>query len=395
MDTGTDGTYTRSVYGTEYTGLTSRGTEISEQCPGYPDHYDLFLLIQDMLRSDEGFILEFPIDQWDAGTVSFGLGVGGFSSVSRRIAKGRWGNRSVMAYKRMRPSFDSDGRADERSALGQVMNELTVLSAASIRSHANINRLRGIVFEMQSDRSDGRLFPALIIDPSPLGSLLDFIRDPVRMVDGPYWQCCKDVGRGLQALHANRFIHGDIKCENVLVFPAVNYEGRDFVAKLTDFGSSMALDMIEPNTYTKLRGATPPYDAPEANGMMLRDHLPLTDIYSYGILIWRVALDGAEPFNKPPYRESTPGVDGMRYNHTLIRKDKSNENILNAVLHELLDPALGLSSDTADSFCKVVSIALSSDPTQRDLKRIMGVFETNQMWVQGLLFVNIVHLDDH
>ncbi|KAI3321650.1 hypothetical protein HD806DRAFT_524100 [Xylariaceae sp. AK1471] len=379
-------THARSIYGTQSSTSTSRGTEFPEQHPEHADHYDLFLLIQDMLRSDEGAILEFPTGEGDPEGISIGLGAGGFSSVSRKIANRRWGNRSVMAYKRIRPSFDSDGRVDERAALRQVVNELKVLSAESIRSHVNISRLRGVSFETQSHRSDGRLFPALILDPSPLGNLLNFIQDPVRMVDGPYWECCMDVGRGLQALHKSRFIHGDVKCENVLIFPAVNYEGRDFVAKLTDFGCSMILDTVEPNTYTRLRGSTPPYDAPEADGMMHRDHLPFTDIYSYGILVWRVAIDGAEPFNHLRYRHSTPDDGGTRYDHAVIRRDKGNENILNIALNEMLDPALGLSPDTADGFCEVLSIALNSDPTQRDLSRIMEAFERNQLNFQRRTF---------
>jgi hypothetical protein len=150
-----------------------------------------------MLRTDENAILEFPIDHWGRDDAwNIGLGAGGFSSVSRRIAKGRWGKRSVMAYKRIRPVFDDDGRLDDASALEQFIDELKALSAPDVRSHPNINRLRGIAFETQSHRSDGTLFPVLMSDPSPLGNLLDFVQDIIRMVDGPYWECCLDVARG-------------------------------------------------------------------------------------------------------------------------------------------------------------------------------------------------------
>jgi serine/threonine protein kinase len=366
-------TYARSIYGTQLS--TSDAPETTE----HSDHYDLFLLIQDMVRSAEDNILEFPIDEWGAEAISIGLGAGGFSSVSRKIAKGRWGNRNVMAYKRTKPPFDVDGRVDEKTALGHTIDELRVLSSARIRSHTNINHLRGILFEPAKYRKDGRLFPVLILDPSPFGNLLDFISDPVRVVDGPYWECCVDVGRGLQALHENRIIHGDVKCENVLVFPAIDYEGRSFVAKLTDFGCSMSMDKVEP--YTRLRGSTPPYDAPEADGIIHRECLPCTDIYSYGILIWRVALDGADPFNHPRYRDSKNGDEGKHYNHTLIREDKRDENLLNLVLTEMQDPVLQLSPETADSFCEVLSIALNSDPTQRNLGRIMETFKRNNEFV--------------
>jgi serine/threonine protein kinase len=369
--------YTRSTYGTRSLTRTNEGTESPEQHVEQPTYYDLFLLIQDLLRSDNGIFLEFPIDDAGSKDISNTLGEGGFSSVWRKIANRRWGNRSVMAYKRVRPSFDYDGKINEQGALRQVVDELKILSAVSVRGHAHISRLRGVSFEVQSLREDGKLFPSLIFDASPFGSLLDFIRDPIRMVDGPYWECCVDVARGLQALHESGFIHGDVKCENVLVFPAVNYEGRDFIAKLTDFGCSMILDTIEPNTYTRLKGSTPPFDAPEADGMVHRDHLPFTDVYSYGILVWRVAIDGGEPFNHPRYRQPTPGDGEKRYDYALIRKEKGTENVLNIALNEVLDPALGLSPNTAAAFCELLSIALSSDPTQRDLGHILEVVERN------------------
>ncbi|KAI1177923.1 hypothetical protein F4777DRAFT_153280 [Nemania sp. FL0916] len=377
--------YTRSVYGTRLSTSTSEQTGSAEQDLEHPDHYDLFLLIQDMLRSDKNMILEFPIDEVDSHAVGIGLGAGGFASVSRKIANRRWGDRSVMAYKRIRPSFDFDGKIDKRAALRQVIDELKILSAPSIRSHPNICRLRGISFEIQ-DQMDGRLFPALILDPSPFGSLLDFIRDPIRMIDGPYWECCVDVGRGLQALHKNQFIHGDVKCENVLIFPATNYERRNFIAKLTDFGCSMNLDTIEPNTYTRLKGSTPLYDAPEANGMIHRDNLVYTDVYSYGILIWKVTIDGADPFNHSPYRHSATDDGNTPYNHALIRQDKSNDNLLSIALNEMHDTALGLPLSTADSFCEVLSIALSADPTQRNLDHVMEAFERNREHFQRRTF---------
>jgi serine/threonine protein kinase len=190
-----------------------------------------------------------------------------------------------MAYKRIRPVFDDDGRVDDAAALEQFIDELKALSAPEVRSHPNINRLRGIAFETQSHRSDGTLFPVLMSDPSPLGNLLDFVQDIIQMVDEPYWECCLDIARGLQVLHANNFIHGDVKCENVLVFPSAEFEGRKFIAKLTDFGCSMDLSTIEPNAFTKLRGATPPYDAPESDTLIQRGLLPFTDVYSYGLLV--------------------------------------------------------------------------------------------------------------
>ncbi|KAL4914501.1 hypothetical protein BDW62DRAFT_143293 [Aspergillus aurantiobrunneus] len=383
METPTE-LYTHSAYGTRYSTATLESTESRQARPG---HYELFLLIQDLLRSNTGIILEFPIDNWGRKhSIGVSLGAGGFSSVERRIAKGRWGNRSVMAYKRMRPRFDQDGRYDEGDALAQVVDELKLLSASGVRSHPNINQLKGIAFETQSHRTDGHLFPALMFDATSMGSLLDFIRDPVRMVDGPYWECCLDVARGLHALHSQRFIHGDVKCENVLIFPTTGGQGRNYIAKLTDFGCSMAVGAVGSTQYTRMRGSTLPYDAPEAAGEIQLDQLPFTDVYSFGLLVWRVAIDGADPFNDPRYQSPATSDGTTPYNYALIRDDKRNGTTLSLALNRIFDPDLSLSPDAANGFGEVLSIALSPEPAKRDLGRILEILDKQPIAFPKRLF---------
>ncbi|KAL4982612.1 hypothetical protein BDW68DRAFT_182383 [Aspergillus falconensis] len=359
---------TRSAYGTRYSTSTGEAPESDEI---RQDHYDLFLLIQDLVRGNDGFMLEFPIDDWgEQQSIKISLGAGGFSSVKRRIAKGRWGNRSVMAYKSIRPRFDQDGRFDDKDALGQVVVELKLLSASGIRSHRNITQLKGISFETPNHRTDGYLAPVLMFDASSMGNLLDFICDPVRMVDGPYWEFCLDVARGLQALHTHGFIHGDVKCENVLIFPTRALQGRSYVAKITDFGCSMVIDRIGS---TRLRGTTLPYDAPEADSVIEPENLPYTDTYSFGLMVWRVLVDGADPFNHSRYVSVNATVE--RYNYSLIREDKLNGTALSLALDRVLDSDPGLSPDMANVFGEVLSIALNPEPQKRNLGRILDALD--------------------
>ncbi|KAL4819880.1 hypothetical protein BDW67DRAFT_173148 [Aspergillus spinulosporus] len=382
---------TRSAYGTRYSTSTS-GTPESYEVR--QDHYDLFLLIQDLVRVNDGFMLEFPVDDWGKQqSIKISLGTGGFSSVQRRIAKGRWGNRSVMAYKSIRPRFDQDGRFNDQDALEQAVVELKLLSASGIRSHRHITQLKGISFETPHHRTDGYLAPVLMFDASSMGNLLDFIRDPVRMVDGPYWEFCLDVARGLQALHSHGFIHGDVKCENVLIFPAKTPQGRSFIAKVTDFGCSMAIDKV--GSQTRLRGSTIPYDAPEADSVIERENLAYTDIYSFGLLMWRVLVDGADPFKHSRYTTVNTTVE--RYNYSLIREDKRNGTSLSLALDRVMDPDSGLSPEMANVFGEVLSIALNPEPQKRDLGRILEVLdrpENLQKRLFGLVPSNAQFLRD-
>ncbi|KAL4739990.1 hypothetical protein BDV11DRAFT_169622 [Aspergillus similis] len=371
---------TRSAYGTRYstsTGETPESYEIRQ------DHYDLFLLIQDLVRGNDGFMLEFPVDDWGKQqSIKITLGKGGFSSVQRRIAKGRWGNRSVMAYKSIRPRFDQDGRFDDQDALRQAVVELKLLSASGIRSHRHITQLKGISFETPHHRTDGYLAPVLMFDASSMGNLLNFICDPVRMVDGPYWEFCLDVARGLQALHSHGFIHGDVKCENVLIFPAKTPQGRSFIAKVTDFGCSIVIDEV--GSQTRLRGSTIPYDAPEADSVIERGNLAYTDVYSFGLLAWRVLIDGADPFKHSRYATVNATVE--RYNYSLIREDKRNGTSLSLALDRVQDPDSGFSPEMANVFGEVLSIALDPEPQKRDLGRIMEILDRPENSLQKRLF---------
>lgn len=44
-------------------------------------------------------------------------------------------------------------------------------------------------------------------------------------------------------------------------------------------------------------GGTRPWKAPEANSPVSKAQSKLTDVYSFGLLVWRVAVDGKSPFD--------------------------------------------------------------------------------------------------
>ena len=46
---------------------------------------------------------------------------------------------------------------------------------------------------------------------------------------------CKDISRGMKYLHDNGIVHGDLKCDNVLL-QSSHVEPKGFTAKVADFG---------------------------------------------------------------------------------------------------------------------------------------------------------------
>ena len=103
-----------------------------------------------------------------------------------------------------------------------------------------------------------------------------------------------EIGRALQAAHAERLVHRDVKPQNVLIDP----EGR---AKVTDFGITRSLDDAEGLTATGRVLGTTDYVSPEqALGETVTEQ---SDVYSLGIVLFEM-LTGRVPYRA----ESQVGV---------------------------------------------------------------------------------------
>lgn len=101
---------------------------------------------------------------------------------------------------------------------------------------------------------------------------------------------CLDIAEGLSVLHACGVVHGDVKPENILVFP--RQDARDsFSLKLTDFGHSV----LESDKCERLPAFTPKWSAPEVfkNSRMTFAQMKATDYYSYGLVMLSVMLGRA------------------------------------------------------------------------------------------------------
>lgn len=175
-----------------------------------------------------------------------------------------------------------EGVVEPRSrALKSFIAEMRVRAHEPLRMHTNIVALRGIAWDFEDeDRLKPR--PLLLEEYAPEGSLSTFWnkKNLTRM---PFMNKCSlalDIANGLSALHACDVVHGDVKPENVLIFPRAGFDD-EFIAKLTDFGHSV----FKFQGRDDLPAFTLSYSAPEAT----RQHLSFqdmtrTDVYSYGLV---------------------------------------------------------------------------------------------------------------
>jgi hypothetical protein len=135
----------------------------------------------------------------------------------------------------------------------------------------------------------------IVLELAPMGGLGSYLAK--HQTDAPFTPRLEalialDCARGLQALHAQRFIHRDVKPDNLLVFSLT--ETAPVRVKITDLGSSRELGVCRTeNNYTKGVG-TPVYMAPEVlSGSRINPSVvygPKADVYSFAVTLWSLAM---------------------------------------------------------------------------------------------------------
>lgn len=178
-------------------------------------------------------------------------------------------------------------------------------------------------------------------------------------------------------------MHGDVKCENILVFEkdTVKYSlgGKDgshlilsltltdrnivevnLCCKLTDFG------IIRLPDGGVLLGGSQPWQAPECSrGAFFKlEEAKRTDVYSFGMLIWRVFLDG-DPFKTRNNLEGNYKEQRQKRNDAIAcLKDQDQ-----LVQHVCCSLALSenFSRPQLEMLCEIISVTLIKDSTRREL----------------------------
>lgn len=171
-----------------------------------------------------------------------------------------------------------------------VLLEILALMHPPLANHENIVDLLAIGWDSSStDTSSKPEWPILVMPYATHGTLASFQHSSDATLSVKY-SLCLDVARGLSILHSCSIVHGDLKNENVLIFA----ESRGLVARLCDFGCSL----VEIDELDSLLAGSEPWNAPEWKDKLQRKTLVLTDVYSFGLLIWRVISEATDPIKE-------------------------------------------------------------------------------------------------
>ncbi|RHZ83941.1 hypothetical protein Glove_86g227 [Diversispora epigaea] len=160
----------------------------------------------------------------------------------------------------------------------KFVKELTNILA--VNYHDNIIKFYGISIDPSTETY------YLVLQYAKDGNLRTYLRNNFNTLD---WkikiQMAKDITNGLDCIHEENIVHGNLHSKNILV-----HEGRLLI---TDLGLSQPLD-ANSNSF---KGSMVAYADPEyLRSQMKKKRNKPSDIYSLGVLFWELS-SGRPPFN--------------------------------------------------------------------------------------------------
>ncbi|KAJ3868059.1 hypothetical protein EV359DRAFT_77989 [Lentinula novae-zelandiae] len=277
--------------------------------------------------------------------------------------KGRWGKFIALKY----TCHDTDA-ARTTVSWNQLLTEVRVLLHEPVRYHPNIVRLLGISWGAVDDMQSN--FPALVFEYSDLGTLAQFQSNSIGALSFDVKKkLCWDVAKGISILHACSVIHGDLKHENVLIYPNRDPDASvKYVAKLYEFRGSL-MDIVADNSRS-LSTSAGPWSAPElySNTVVPEGMLKLTDVYAFGLLVWRTIMNGQNPYQLPQ-SNAEPMSESQ-----IFELKRSNELLAIAkesILHCESSP------NSVEILHCVFEHTIQSDPSARNLVRAIAALQVN------------------
>ncbi|KAI1413517.1 ankyrin [Hypoxylon sp. FL1857] len=197
-----------------------------------------------------------------------------------------------VVYKTARVEFQANGKPATRKdsrALKSVLTEFHALLHPTLLKHPNIIDFLGLAWGTNYAHPLHRL-PVLVVEYGDRGTLADVQLGGPPLPSALKFALCLGIARGLEALHSHGIVHGDVKPENIII---CSHKEKIMVPKLADFGFAF---MEATETSEIMIGGTPTWRAPESASPIPVAKLKLTDVYSFGLVAWSLAIDGKDPF---------------------------------------------------------------------------------------------------
>jgi serine/threonine protein kinase len=284
-----------------------------------------------------------------------------------------------VVYKAARVSFQANGEPatlKDRRALQSVLTEFHALLHPPLLEHPNIIDFLGLAWGSNHAEPFHRL-PVLVVEYGDMGTLADVQSRGRVLPNALKLELSLGIARGLEALHGNGIVHGDVKPENIII---CSHGEKTLVPKLADFGFAIIESTESPEVTI---GGTRTWRAPESFFPVPLARLKLTDVYSFGLVAWSIAIDGRDPFslvlpNRLQGEDRFAEIDRLKRNDKVLAMSRFESWILDWKLLGRLDTLPSqFGGGSAQSLNGPQQTAtVSFDPSQPQSS--LAIFSSNQ-----------------
>lgn len=180
----------------------------------------------------------------------------------------------------------------------------------------------------------------IVMEYAPFGDLLDFINDvyntclPFKaklLTENFTGYLFAQVLSATEYIHKLGYFHGDIKPENILIFPSVLGENEKILVKLADFGSSIS---YVPDRKIIYFGGSLHYSAPE-----IHSNKPIfgpeVDIWSLGVTLYTLSV-GRLPIRYSSNKFERDVLESFRINGPYYPDNINLSNDLKLLISNML-----------------------------------------------------------
>jgi len=248
--------------------------------------------------------------------------------------------------------------------LSRMALEIRILAHREIRANVNIVDVVGYaVYE-----SAGLPASFLVLEYAEYGDMRHFLRSHRDYSTRDCVKLCHGVANGLQALHRLKVCHGDVKLDNVLVFP--DEVGKGWVAKIADLSHALVANGDDTETKVAPGFGTPLLNAPEIrtgtacnNEAFTIDDALVTDTFSLGLLFWEALKKGDSFFDNCWHCAQMSDIHSLENKEFFL-----NSLTQNGLLHlglDFLDDFSRLDIAMYSNIKKVFQGALQDEPGRR------------------------------
>ena len=271
--------------------------------------------------------------------------------------------------------YRDDKKAFRREYNAAALQELRALLHPRLRRCENVISLLGLDFleDEEEDEKDGFSFawPVFLMEYAEFGSFSAFLQDiPLEL---PLERgLLLDIARGLQVLHTCAVIHGDVNAENILICA---HSERGYIAKLSGFGFAVIDPDLERGDH-RLRGGSFLWSAPEWEQELSIEGLKKTDVFSFGLLVWRVLSRCENPWSSLPLVGL--GIEEGTALRDVVARAKVHDGFRGFVVE-----TMGARGGVAGWVCEVVGWTLGREAGGRSLQRTVEILSEGRVVVSA------------